>query len=149
MIVLGGGGWHLPASGQCMLRKLLGYSSTFDGGERGPGGPGDLWQLDAPWQGTDKHRTAKKMRHPLSCLRKTDCATFARCRFADGQQHRTVMQKPLTNHSPPTASPPSKVSRSCPALLAQLSEEDKRATTNVQNGLVNFFLFSFILYYYL
>ena len=29
------------------------------------------------------------------------------------------------------------------------SEEDKRATTNVQNGLVFFFLFSFILFYYL
>ena len=27
------------------------------------------------------------------------------------------------------------------------SEEDKRATTNVQNGLVFFFLFSFILFY--
>ena len=27
------------------------------------------------------------------------------------------------------------------------SEEDKRATTNVQNGLVVFFLFSFILFY--
>ena len=26
----------------------------------------------------------------------------------------------------------------------ELSEEDKRATTNVQNGLVFFFLFSFI-----
>ena len=30
---------------------------------------------------------------------------------------------------------------------AQISEEDKRATTNVQNGLVFFFLFSFILFY--
>ena len=32
---------------------------------------------------------------------------------------------------------------------AQLSEEDKRATTNVQNGLVFFFLFSFIIFSYL
>ena len=29
----------------------------------------------------------------------------------------------------------------------EISEEDKRATTNVQNGLVFFFLFSFILFY--
>ena len=36
-----------------------------------------------------------------------------------------------------------------PTLLsnAQYSEEDKRATTNVENGLVFFFLFSFILFY--
>ena len=29
------------------------------------------------------------------------------------------------------------------------SEEDKRATTNVQNGLVFFFIFSFIIFSYL
>ena len=34
-------------------------------------------------------------------------------------------------------------------LGVHFSEEDKRATTNVQNGLVFFFLFSFILFYYL
>ena len=33
--------------------------------------------------------------------------------------------------------------------LVLFSEEDKRAKTNVQNGLVFFFLFSFILFYYL
>ena len=31
--------------------------------------------------------------------------------------------------------------------LAFISEEDKRATTNVQNGLVLFFLFSFIVFF--
>ena len=32
-------------------------------------------------------------------------------------------------------------------MISEISEEDKRATTKVQNGLVFFFLFSFILFY--
>ena len=37
----------------------------------------------------------------------------------------------------------------CPMSKFPELEEDKRATTNVQNGLVFFFLFSFIIFSYL
>ena len=53
---------------------------------------------------------------------------------------RTILQEN------PRKNPPKFVQQKSSDTLLQISEEDKRATTNAQNGLVFFFLFSFILF---
>ena len=87
---------------------------SFVGGERGGGEPG-ICDGRMPLS-TRQTNTVPPKRCDTPCLAqgrpklRNICMTV-RCRSADGQRHRTVLQKALRNRSPPSASPPLKESR--------------------------------------